>query len=119
MRRVAGIEAVTINGVRYDVKGSVTYNLGKPRREAVVGLDGVHGSKKVPQVPFCEATFTDRGDLDVGALLSTENATIVWSLSSGKTVVFNKASHAGEGTINPEEGEVPVRFEAQVEGEEI
>ena len=113
MKKVAGINGVTIDGVRYAVKGSVTYNLGKHRRESVVGLDGVHGTKKTPQVCFCEATFTDQADLDLEALLTMEGVEVVWSLFNGKTVVFHNADFAGEGTVNPEEGEIPCRFEAE------
>jgi hypothetical protein len=109
--RVGGIIQVIVNGERQQAKGSWTYNLGIPEREAVVGMDGVHGYKESPRVPFIEGEITDRGDLDLAQLASMTDGTVVLSLANGKTVTLNDAWAAGEWTGNTEEGNIPARFE--------
>lgn len=113
MRAVGGIIRITANGEQISAKGVWTYNLGKPKREAVVGADGVHGYKEVPQVAFIEGPTTDRGDLDLEALVGLRDATITLDLANGKAVVGGGAWFAGEGTGSTDEGEVAVRFEAE------
>jgi hypothetical protein len=109
--RRGGILSFAINGVRQDAKGNFSYNLGKAKREAVVGADGTHGYKEVPQVPYIEGEITDRGDLDLAALLETTDATITLAVANGKTVVLRNGWFAGEGTVGTEEGNIAVRFE--------
>lgn len=109
--RRGGTISLQINGVRYDAKGNFTYNLGVAKREAIVGADGVHGYKEMPQVPFIEGEITDRQDLDVRTLAQTTNATVTLSLANGKTAVLREGWYAGEGTVNTEEGNIATRFE--------
>lgn len=110
-QRRAGIIAVQINGEIYDAKGNFTYNLGRPKREALIGADRVHGFKETPQVPFIEGEVTDRRTLDLARLVSMENATVVLSLANGKVISLKDAWFAGDGTANTEEGNIAVRFE--------
>lgn len=115
---VGGIITVRANGAQLRAKGSWTYNLGRPVRTAIVGADGVHGYREQPQVAFIEGPVTDRGDLDLTALVNMRDATITLDLANGKTVVLSQAWFAGEGSATTEEGEVSVRFEG-VTGEEL
>lgn len=110
-QRRAGLIQVQINGEVYDAKGNWTYNLGKPKREAIVGADGIHGFKETPQVAFIEGEITDRGNLDLAGLAEIEDATITLTLGSGKVVALADAWFAGDGTGNTEEANVAVRFE--------
>lgn len=110
-QRVAGLIQLQTNGEVLRAKGAFTYNLGKVKRDAVVGADGVHGYKETPQVAFIEGAITDAGDLDLAALATLRDATVNLTLGNGKMVVLNKAWYAGEGTGNTEEGEVGVRWE--------
>ena len=103
-QRRAGIIQLQINGTIQDAKGNFSYNLGQPKREAIVGNDGVHGFKETPQVAFIEGAITD--------------ATVTISLANGKVVELKDAWYAGEGTASSEEAEVPVRFEGD-QAEEI
>jgi hypothetical protein len=112
-QRKGGIIQVQVGGVMQEAKGTFTYGLGTPKRDTVVGADGVHGFKETPQVAFLEGAFTDRASLDAKALLETEDATVTLVLANGKTVVFRDAWYAGEGTISTDEGEIGVRFEAK------
>lgn len=117
-QRKGGIIQVQVNGVLYDAKGDFDYNLGRPKRSAVIGSSGVHGFKEEPQPAFVEGKFTDRGNLDLDALVTLEDATVTVEAANGKTVVLRSAWYAGEGSVNTGEGEIGVRFEA-VDGEEV
>lgn len=110
-QRRAGLIQVQINGEIVDAKGSWSYGLGRPLREAIVGSDAVHGYKEMPQVAFIEGAITDRGTLDVTALVSGRDMTVTLSLANGKVVVLRDAWFAGEGTASTEEAEIPVRWE--------
>lgn len=117
-QRRAGLLQLQINGEVTDCKGTFTYNLGRPKREAIPGADRVHGYKEGVQVPFIEGAITDRGTLDLNALVTGKDLTITLQLANGKTIVLNQAWYANEGTVNTEEGEIAVRWEA-IDAEEI
>lgn len=116
--RVGGILSIQINGESIDVKGSWTYGYGTPKRDAVVGADGVHGYKEMPQVAFIEGASTDRGNLDVQQLFQVDDATVTVALPNGKGFILRNAWQAGEGTATTEEGEIQLRFEG-LSGEEL
>lgn len=107
----AGLIQFQVNGEVYDAKGNFTYNLGRPKREMIVGADAVHGPKESPQVAFIEGEITDRGTLDLAQLVSIADATVTLKLANGKVVVLHGAWFTGEGTGNTEEGNIDVRFE--------
>lgn len=109
---VGGRITIKVNGNQIRAKGNFTYNLGLPMREAVVGADEVHGYKEVPQVAHIEGATTDRGDLDLEALIEATGVTVTLDLPNGKTIGFFDAWFAGEGNVTTEEGEVALRFEA-------
>lgn len=110
-QRRAGLIQFKSNGEIYDAKGAFDYNLGNSKREAIMGSDGVHGYKEVPQVPFIEGAITDRGNLDVSKLTSMKGATVTLDLANGKLITLNEAWFAGDGNVNTEEAEIKVRFE--------
>jgi len=111
--RRSGILFVKKDGALLDVKGNWTYNLGRPKRDAIVGADSVHGYKEMPQVAYVEGTITDKSTLDLESdILNVTNATLTLELANGKTVVFRNAWFAGEGDVTTEEAEIAVRFEA-------
>lgn len=110
-QRVAGLIQLQTNGEVLRAKGAFTYNLGKPKREPVIGSDGVHGFKEVPQVAFIEGAITDAGDINLATLATLRDATVNLTLGNGKMIVLNAAWYAGDGTGNTEEGEIGVRWE--------
>jgi hypothetical protein len=110
-QRRAGMIQVQVNGEIQDAKGNFSYNLGKPKREAMMGADRFHGYKEVPQVAFIEGQLTDRGSLDLAALVTAKNATVTLTLANDKTIVLGDAFFAGEGTASTEEAEIVVRWE--------
>jgi len=117
-KRVGGLLALKIDGDQYNAKGNFTYNLGRPKRDAVIGAEGIHGFKETPQVAFVEGEITDNDGLDLATLLDSTDVVVTLQLGTGKVIVLNHAWFAGEGTGNTEEGNISVRFEA-VSGEEI
>ncbi len=110
-QRRAGLIQVKISGEIQDAKGEFSYNLGRPKREAIIGSDGVHGYKETPQQAYIEGAITDRGTLDLAALVTGRDQTITVSLSNGKTIVLSDAWFAGDGTGNTGESEIAVRWE--------
>lgn len=116
--RVGGLIALKIDGDLQKAKGAFTYNLGKPKRDAVIGADVVHGFKEAVQTPFIEGEITDHSNMSLEALLLTEDATITLELANGKVISLREALYAGEGTGNTEEGNIAVRFEG-ISAEEI
>ena len=117
-QRRGGIIQLQINGELQSAKGNFTYNLGRPKREAIIGSDGVHGYKETPQVSYIEGEVTDRGDLDLEALVTLTDATVTCVLANGKVFVLREAWYAGDGEASTEEGAIKVRFEGK-SGEEI
>jgi hypothetical protein len=111
MSRRGGIIQFQVNGVLQDAKGNFTYNLGRPKREAIIGADGVHGYKETPQVAFVEGEITDRGALDLDGLTRVDGATVTLELANGKVISLRDAYFAAEGTGNTDEGNIGVRFE--------
>jgi hypothetical protein len=111
MSRLAGVIQLQVNGELFDAKGAFSYNLGLPKREAIVGADRVHGYKEMPQVAFIEGETTDRGALDLGKLVKMTGVTVTLQLANGKVIVLRDGWFAGEGTGNTEEGNIALRFE--------
>lgn len=116
--RVGGIIEIKTNGERLNAKGAFSYVVNRTKKEMVVGSDGTHGYKEMPQVQYIEGAITDTENLDLAALQNTVDATVTLSLANGKTIVLRQAVYASEGSVNTEEGEVEVRFEG-LDGEEI
>jgi hypothetical protein len=112
-QRRAGIVALKIDGSLYDVKGAVTYGLGKETREAILGSDRVHGYKSMVTVPFVECEFTDSDELSLDALSDVVDSTVEVQLANGKVVALRNAwctNPDGLGASS-EEGNIKVRFE--------
>jgi hypothetical protein len=110
-QRRAGTIEFQIDGEMMDAVGNFTYNLGRAKREALVGADKVHGYKEMPQPAFIEGEIRDRRTLDLKRILDMTDATVFLRFAHGKGVVLRNAWFAGEGTGNSEEANFPVRFE--------
>ena len=74
-KRIGGILELKIDGNQYLAKGAFTYNLGKGKKEMVVGSDGVHGYKELPQVPFIEGAITDTDEISISDLRLLKDVT--------------------------------------------
>lgn len=116
--RRSGIISFKKNGELLDAKGNFTYNLGQPKRDAIVGADRVHGYKEMPQVPYIEGEITDRAGLDLESFLNLTNETMTLELANGKVITLREAWYAGDGNVQTEEANITVRFEG-MSAEEI
>ena len=112
MSRVGGIINIKKDGAILKAKGAFDYDLGIPKKEAVVGMDGTHGYKETPQVSYIEGTITDQADVSFEALAKTTGATITLDLANGKTIVLREGFWASNSKGNTEEGEIECRFES-------
>jgi len=117
-RRVGGIILLKRDSDLLQAKGEFTYNIGAPKREAVVGADAIHGFKEEPQVAMIEGAITDSDELDLKDLLTFRDGTITLELANGKVIVLREAFYAADGNVTTSEGEIEVRFEG-VEAEEV
>lgn len=113
-KRVGGIIYFRIAGVLHRAKGNFSYNLGRPKREAVVGSDGVHGFKETPQVGFIEGAITDSQELDKEALVEAKDVDSDLELANGKVIHAHQGWFAADGTGTTEEGEFEVRIESDL-----
>ena len=109
--RKAGLIEIAVNGNLMQAKGNFTYNLGAPKREGIPGADRVHGFKESVQIPMIEGEATDDSDLDVEALIRTEEATITLKLANGKVIVLRNAWYAADGNVQTEEANIQLKFE--------
>ncbi len=110
-QRVAGLITFKVDGVSQNAKGEFDYNLGAPKRTAVMGSDGFHGYKEEPQAAFIAGKISDRAGLDLAAFVAGKEKTVTLELANGKMIALRDAYYAGEGTGNTGEGEIEVRFE--------
>lgn len=118
--KVGGIVHIKTNGDALNVKGGVSYNLGLPKREAVVGADGkTHGYKEVPQTAFIKVEITVKGTDDLKKIIETDEATVTAELNNGKVVVLRNAWCATEGEVETDDGKLTLEFNSTEQGEEI
>jgi len=111
MSRRGGIIYVKADSYQFDVKGQFEYNLGVPKRDPIIGHDGTHGYKEVPQEAYISGEITDSADMDLkNDLLNLTGATITLELANGKVIVLEEAFYSGDGTGQTEEGNITVRF---------
>jgi hypothetical protein len=110
-QRRGGIITLTIDGVQYDAKGNFSYDLGQPKRDAIIGADKVHGFKETPKAPYIEGEITDRANMDVAALCALVEGTITLDLANGKEIVLRQAWFSGDGTVQTQEANIAVQFQ--------
>lgn len=116
--RIGGAISFKVDGIQYLAKGNFTYSIGAPKRESVVGADGVHGYKEAATVPYVEGEITDTIDVSLDKLANSTNITVILDLANGKSFVLSKAFYAGELKASTDEGNISVRFEGE-KGEEV
>ena len=110
---IGGRVQLTIGGVRRRVKSAVTFNLGKDKNEMILGHDGPHGAKAMPQIPFLEC------EISLDATTRLEDLTGVFGedvvlTASGRSYIWRDAIFAGDGSADSEEGAVQCRFESEI-----
>ena len=110
--RRGGVIFFKVDSTLRDAKGNFTYNVGAPKREAMIGANlEVQGYKEMGQVPFIEGEITDQGDLVLADFTNLDDSTITIELANGKVFTLRNAWYAADGNVQTEEGNVQVRFE--------
>lgn len=121
MAKITGRIEVVVDGVALLNKSGATLSgigkSGKPayERKVVMGDSGVHGYIEEPIVPACEVTITDRDDISLSDLASTEigAVTVIFrAAGGGKVYTGEGCTCTGNFTLTGGEGETTVRFEA-------
>ena len=108
----AGTLFCKIDGEQQDAKGSWKLQVGGTKKTGIAGVDRVHGPKEEIMVPYIEGVFTDNGDFSIQALQQV-SGTVTLELVNGKSYALSGAWYAGEGELDPIEGEIAVKFEGK------
>jgi hypothetical protein len=103
---------MTINGDSFDVKGSVVVMPTNMSREAIEGLDGYHGTKRIPKAPGATGTLTDAGTLSLQDLQNVVDGEVFFELANGKSYMLVRATYLDQAELNVDEGEISFSFAA-------
>lgn len=103
---IAGHLEITYNGNILNAVGNFTLNLGRPKREILVGPDRVHGYSEMPQAPTISGEIRDSDKLTVDDILLMEDATVVATVANGKKYMYEGCTYTGDGNIETEEGKL-------------
>lgn len=109
--RLAGVIALTIDGMTWSVVGEAEYSPSLVTRETLKGQSGVDGYSEMPTAPFFSANVRSSGNAPIASLNAKVNATIVAQLANGATLFGAPMWQVGELSVNTQEGTVNVRFE--------
>ena len=108
---VGGKIFVRVNGKQLKAKGAFTINLGFDKNEMVLGHDGAHGPKALPQIARIEGTIThDSANFPLKDLAAVANATVTVELADGRVATLREAWQTAELDLTTEEGEIEVAF---------
>jgi hypothetical protein len=110
-QRVAGIIAVTIDGVAYVVRGKCSYRCNQVTRETIKGQSGVVGYKEVPQAGRISFNLSDSGGISVALLNSLTASTVTAQLANGKGVTGTGMWVVEDQDVDTEEGSFDCAFE--------
>lgn len=109
--KVAGLVSFYVAGIQLRAKSAIEYNINPVKREVVMGADGPHGYKEMPQPQFVRVTLTDTSDLDTRALFALKDVPVHAVLPNGKVVGLRDGFFAGDGTVNTEESEISCEWQ--------
>lgn len=112
MGRIAGIIALSVDGVTQRTEGEFTYNLGTPLREALVGNQGLDGYKETPQAAFIKGNVRVTKGFDLRAFMEKTGVDAQLTLSTGEVIVFTDGFVAGEGTGSTDTATIAFEFYA-------
>lgn len=122
-KRIAGTAFVKLsnadgNSRQLALRGSWRINVDAFTREGIAGLDGVHGYKETPMVPYMVGNFSLTDGTSVDDIAAITDATITTELANGSVYLLRNAWSAESREIDADEGQIEVRFEG-LEGDEL
>jgi hypothetical protein len=108
---VAGTAYVKVDGRQLSVRGTLTITPNERTREAIAGLDGIHGYSSVWRAPTIEVetTNTPRG-FPLTDLANVVDATVTAELETGEVWVLRNAFQTGDLELSAEDGTCTVTF---------
>lgn len=112
--RVAGIVAVSIDGVSYAVKGSCKYRCNPTTKSTVEAQSGIVGFKEMPKAGRIAMTLMDAGDLSVAAVAAITSSTITVQLANHKGVSGAGMWFVDDAEADAEEGTFEAAFEGRL-----
>lgn len=83
----AGIAYLSLDGKSIRLVGEASYKLASPKREVLVGMDGVHGYKETPDAGYIKFTGRDAKDVDIASINDATDSTVTVEMNNGKTIV--------------------------------
>lgn len=110
-QRVAGIVAMSIDGVAYTVRGKCTYRVSQVERETIRAQSGIAGFKEMPIQGRIAASLQDAGGLSVALLNFLTSSTITLQLANGKGVTGTGMWQVETPDVDTEEGTFDIAFE--------
>lgn len=110
-KKIAGTAYIKVDGKQYALRGNMTVSPSKSEREGIAGMDGVHGFKEMPRVPFIECDITDGADVSLPDMQAHDNVTVTAELLNGKTYVLREAWVVGPLDLDAAEGQFTIRWE--------
>lgn len=109
---VAGTCYIKVDARQLSVRGSVTVSPNERTREAVAGLDGIHGFSSVWRAPYIEVQITNKPrDFPLTDLAQIVDATITAELETGEVWVLRNAFQTGDLELGVDDGTCTVRFD--------
>lgn len=115
---IAGTAFLKVNGNQFQLRGDLNISIAGVEREGIAGLDGIHGPKEMPRVPFIEATLSDSSGLSLEDIMAIQDTTVTAELINGKVYILRNAWVATAIELDGGEGSFKVKFEG-LSGEEI
>lgn len=110
--RLAGTMSATVDGKTYNIVGEGTYAVSDVSRQTLKGQNGVHGYSEVEEPGKMSWKGRDASDVSIAALNSATNATVVFVLANGKTIIGRNMWRVGDLIeVNTEDASFSVDFE--------
>src|SRR5262245_17248459 len=108
---IAGTAYLTVDGVNYQLEGSLKYDVGSKTRETKSGQDTVHGFSEMPKAPYISGSIRDSGGLSWAAINAMTSVTVVLELANGKIVIGRNMWTTEAQEIDTVEATGTVRWE--------
>lgn len=112
--RLAGTAYMSIDGKPVALVGDFEWDPGLVVREALVGMDGVHGFKEKPHPASMKMTLRDLGNVSAAAFNNLTDTTVTVELANGKRVTGADLFQVGPTPVKAEDGTLEVEFNGRV-----
>lgn len=109
-KRVAGICYIKVDGEQLEVSGGVECPLVDVKREEVMGLSGVAGTKETALAPYIKLTAIFMPEFPIDKLKDSTDMTITAELANGKVYTLSGAFLRGEPSAKGDDGTAELDF---------